>query len=242
MGRRSRAVQSRLQNLGQLPKSQKARVDDVTDEDSDEDSPNSDASENVPSVVIGRGDLDSEHGFIVFEDYESDSDGDHTPGSSESDSDSEDTDSDFEDENDGDIRNDADLLRFSAILTEAQRVAVKLEQEDDKPKRPKQYTGNAPRTKCFHAQKRRTLAAEGQKFISQFFTGKGKMPPRPPTDQLPSSSDSDSSDEESIIDIDEHLGRIFGGQEDFDLTMANHSKNSEPDSDTKSVSSPAESS
>ena len=220
MGRRSKAVQSRLQNLGQPPKSQKARVDDVTDED------DSDTSGNVPIAAIGTGGSHSEHGFIVFEDYESDSDGDHTPDSS--DSDSEDTDSDFEDEDDREIRNDADLLRFSAILAEAQRVAVKLEKENDKPRRPKRYTGNAPRTKRFHAQKRRTLAAEGQKFIGQFFTAKGKAPTRPPADQPRnrSESDPDSSDEESIIDIDEHLDRILGGQGDLDTSLANCSEDS----------------
>jgi len=224
MGRRSKATQSRLQNLGEASKSQRARVDDVT---SDEDE---DSSGDAAIVDIGTG---AEHGFIVFEDYETDSDDDHIPGSN--DSDSEDGDSDFEDELEiNEIRIEADLLRFSAILAEAQRVAVKLEQESDAPKRPKQYTGNAPRTKRFHAQKRRTLAAEGQKFISQFFTAKGKMPLQQSVNQPPIPSDSDSSDEESIIDIDEHLNQIFGRGED-----TRPSENSEPESSIDIVSSPS---
>jgi hypothetical protein len=185
MGRRSKATQSRLQNLGEASKSQRTRVqvasDDVTsDEDASEDS---ESSGDAAIVDIGTG---AEHGFIFFEDYETDSESDddsddHIPGSN----DSEDSNSDFEDEETNEIKIEADLLRFSAILTEAQRIAVKLEQESDAPKRPKRYTGNAPRTKRFHAQKRRTLAAEGQKFIGQFFIAKEKMPPRQSVNQLP---------------------------------------------------------
>ena len=167
MGRRSKATQSQLQNLGEAVKSQRTWVDDVT---SDEDE---DPSGDTMTEDIGTG---AEHRFIVFEDYKTDSDDDHIPRSN--DSDSEDRDSDFEDEEINKIRIEADLLRFSAILTEAQKVAVKLEQESDAPKHPKQYTGNAPCTKCFHVQKRHTLAAEGQKVISQSFTANRKMPPQ----------------------------------------------------------------
>jgi hypothetical protein len=221
MGRRSKAAQSRLQSLGQPPKSQKARVDDVTDsEDEGDSSPDHlDAAVNVP--------IEKDYGFIVFEDYESDSDDDHIPGPS----DSEETESNFEDEDDQEIKDDADLLRFSAILTEAQRVAVKLEQDSEKPKRPKHYTGNAPRTKRFHAQKRRTLAAEGQKFISQFFPGRANLPQ--PTVSLPDTSGYESDDEESLIDINEHLDRIFGPE---DVRMASPSDDLTPESDFYSVS------
>ena len=218
MGRRSKAIQSRLKNL-QPQKNQRARVDDATDEDEDSTA-NTTGDEAITDIGTA-----SEHGFIVFEDYETDSDDDHISGVS--DSDSEDTDSDFEDEDDTEIRIEADLLRFSAILAEAQKVAVKLEQESDARKRPKRYMGNALRTKRFHMQKRRTLAAEGQKFISQFFTAKGNIPPRQSVNQpsIPSESDPDSSDEESVIDVDEHLDRIFGRVE-----AAIPSENSEPES------------
>jgi hypothetical protein len=221
MGRRSKATQSRLQNLREASKSQRMRVHDVT---SDEDE---DSSGDAVIEDIGTG---AKHGFIVFEDNEIDSDNDHIPGSN--DSDSKDGDSDFEDEETNEIRIEADLLCFSAILTEAQRVAVKLEQESDAPKRPKRYTGNAPRMKRFHAQKSHTLAAEGQKFISQFFTANAKMPPQQSVNQPPIPSDSDSSDKESIIDVNEHLDQIFGREED-----TGPSKNSEPESGV--VSSPS---
>ena len=237
MGRRSKATQSRLQNLREASKSQRTQVDDVTS-DEDEDS----ESSGDATIVDIRTGAEHRDGFIIFEDYdETDSDDDHIPGSNDSDSEDGD-DSDFEDLDElqvdsletNEIRIEADLLRFSAILAEAQRVAVKLERESDDPKRPKRYTGNAPRTKCFHAQKRRTLAAEGQKFISQFFTAKGKMPPQS-VNQPPIASDSDSSDEESIIDVDEHLDRIFGRGED-----TGPSEISEPESGSI-VSSPSES-
>jgi len=221
MGRRSKATQFWLQNLREASKSQRTWVDDVT---SDEDK---DSSGDAVIEDIGTG---AKHRFIVFEDYETGSDDDHIPGSN--DSDSEDGDSDFEDEETNEIRIEADLLCFSAILTKAQRVAVKLEQKSDAPKHPKQYTGNTPCTKHFHAQKRRRLAAEGQKFISQFFTANGKMPPWQSVNQPSISSDSDSSDEESIIDVDEHLDQIFGRGEDI-----GPSENSEPESSV--VSSPS---
>ena len=64
--RHGKAVQSRLQNLGQPLKSQKAWVDDVTDED--EDCPTSDASD-VLIATIGMGGSDSERRFIAFDDY-----------------------------------------------------------------------------------------------------------------------------------------------------------------------------
>ena len=61
-------------------------------------------------------------------------------------------------------------------------------------------------------------------FISQFFTAKEKILPWQSVDQppIPSESDPNSSDEESI---DEHLDQIFGGVE-----AASPSKNSEPES------------
>lgn len=233
MGRRSRAIQSRLKNFQPAQKNRRARVDDVTDEDHDEDSTSNTSGDDSEAIAdVGTS---SEHGFVVFEDYENDSDDDHISGASDSESDSEDADSDFEDEYNTEIRIEADLLRFSAILAEAQRVAVKLEQESDTPKR-KRYTGNAPRTKRFHAQKRRTLAAEGQKFISQFFTAKGNIPPRQSVNHppIPSESDPDSSDEESIIDVDEHLDQIFGRVE-----AESPSENSDSEPESNLVSSPS---
>ena len=66
MGRRLKATQSRLKNLGEATKSQRMWVDDVTS-DEDEDS----SGNAMPIVHIGTG---TEHRFIAFEDYETDSD------------------------------------------------------------------------------------------------------------------------------------------------------------------------
>jgi hypothetical protein len=74
------------------------QVDDVT---SDEDE---DSSGDAVIEDIGTG---AEHGFIVFEDHETDSDNDHIPGSN--DSDSEDGDSDFEDKETNEIRIEAEM-------------------------------------------------------------------------------------------------------------------------------------
>ena len=166
MGRRSKAVQSRVGNFGQPSKTQKARPDDVTDSDSESEGQDDDyLPSNHPEDLPIRQDMDpDDYRFILFENYVSDDDIEGLSDLEEPD------DSDLEDEDYQEIRSDANLLQFSAILAEAQKVAVKLEQEHDelKPKRPKHYMGNAVRTKRFHAQKRHKLAAEGQKFISQF--------------------------------------------------------------------------
>ena len=105
--------------------------------DEDEDS----ESSGDATIVDIRTGAEHRDGFIIFEDYdETESDDDHIPGSN--DSDSEDGDgSDFEDLDElqvdsletNEIKIEADLLRISAILAEAQRVAVKLEQESDDP-------------------------------------------------------------------------------------------------------------
>jgi hypothetical protein len=65
MGRRSKATQSQLQNLGEASKSRRMRVDDVTSNE------NEDSSGDAVIEDIGTG---AEHRFIVFEDYETDSD------------------------------------------------------------------------------------------------------------------------------------------------------------------------
>lgn len=225
MGRRSDAVKARLKNLSALLKRQKACVDDVTDsEDSDED----DVPPNQPSNPSPEPD---DHGFILFEECELDSDN-YIPGDSDSDDLDSDHDSD-EDSEDSDleIKNEGDLLRFSAILMEAQKVAVILEEANRTRKRPKHYSGNAPRTKRYHAQKRRELASQSQKFISQYFTEKAKIPAA----AVSRSADSDTK-EESIIDIDEHLDQIFGGPEDTHTGMDSPSEGSEVGSNFYSVS------
>jgi hypothetical protein len=191
MGRQTKAAQARIQNLRNNSASQQS-------------------SEPLHNTLSSQ-----EHTaiFSVLEDDESESASDYTP------SDSDDFDSADEDEYDveGDIQNDADLLRFSSILVELQAVAVKMEAKkaEFKPRRTKHYTGNSQRTKRFHAQKRHTISAKGQKFISHFFQ---KQEIERLTHQLSdstnldSSSDSDSDTDElgtSLINVDEHIQQIF---------------------------------
>ena len=224
MGRKSKASQSRIGNFGQT---QRARpgADVITASDSEAEDEDYLPSNHPKDLPIRKDD----NGFIFFKDYESD---DEISSDSEDDSDLEVRD---ELEEYQEIRNDADLLKFSAILAEAQKIAVKLEREHDesRPKRPKHYKGNAARTKRFHAQKRRTLAAEGQKFISHFFTATEKtVTPLPHAD----GSDPDSENNESIVDIDEHLDRIFGGPEDERINSLSESPEPEPEPEFYSVS------
>ena len=92
-----------------------------------------------------------------------------------------DPDSDDE-EVDGDelneLKNEADIEHFNAILTHAWAMAVKAEREaaGEKLKRKRHYTGNSERTNRRHAQKRRKLEATGQKLISSIFMKKWKEP------------------------------------------------------------------
>ena len=185
-----------------------------------------------PDVPIGE-DASGNYGFILFKDYESDNesdDSDHLLNDLE-----EPNDSDLQDEDHQEIRNDVELLQFTAILAEVQKVAVKLEQQiqESKPNCPKHYTRTAPCTKRTHAQKRRTIAAEGQKSINQYFTASAKVPqPAPPSSQ---NVGPDSDDNEKfIVDIEEHLDQIFGGPED--VHMATPSESSGSDSEFYSVS------
>ena len=76
-----------------------------------------------------------------------------------------------------DVKTDADIFMFSQILAEVQLAAVKAEQEaaQEQPNCKQHYSGNAPWTKCYHAQKRRKLAKTGQKFIQSFFMEKPEL-------------------------------------------------------------------
>lgn len=92
-------------------------------------------------------------------------------------------------------------------------MALQAEREiaEAQPKRKKHYTGNAPRTKRFHAQKRRELEATGQKSITAFFGVKPaqteqKALSSQTTKQVPEVTELDSDDEVEIV---ERLNRIF---------------------------------
>ena len=153
-----------------------------------------------------------EHGFFFLDD--------ESP--SEEDSDASDSDEDEEldeDELDG-LINEAKIEHFNAILFEAQAMAVKAECEanGEKPKRKRHYTGNSTRTRQYHAQKRRQLAATGQKFINSWFSREKKPSELLPKDAAPEiveiSDDSDASEDEESKDkdeIDACVHRLFPG-------------------------------
>jgi hypothetical protein len=191
MGRQSNATRARLNNLGKTNNPQNPSVEDVSDhEDSDFED-----------------DL-LEHGFFFLDDEPESEDG--SDGS-----DSEDEEAD-EDELDG-LTNEAEIEHFNAILFEAQAMAVKAEREaiGEKPKRKRHYTGNSNRTLRYHAQKRRQLAATGQKFISSWFSTRGKPNLTEDAQEIIEiSEDSDPSDNEEDggeDDVDASLHQLFPG-------------------------------
>ncbi|KAF8812111.1 hypothetical protein BYT27DRAFT_7088096 [Phlegmacium glaucopus] len=87
-------------------------------------------------------------------------------------------DSDYDEEIDekelSELKTEADIHRFNAILAEAQAVAVQAAKEaaELKPKRKMHYTGNSMCTVQHHAKKQRQLEAIGQKFINTWFQKK----------------------------------------------------------------------
>jgi hypothetical protein len=153
-----------------------------------------------------------EHSFFFLDD--------ESP--SEKDSDASDSDEDEEldkDELDG-LINKAKIEHFNAILFKAQAMAVKAEREanGEKPKHKRHYTGNSTRTQQYHAQKRRQLAATGQKFIKSWFSREKKPSKLLPKDAAPEiveiSDNSDASEDEESKDkdeIDACVHRLFPG-------------------------------
>ena len=185
MGRQSKATKARLSNLGRLNNPQNPSVEDASD---DED------------LDFEDDDL-LEHGFIFLDD--------ESP--SEEDSDASDSNEDEEldeDELDG-LINEAKIEHFNAILFEAQAMVVKAECEanGEKPKCKRHYTGNSTCTWQYHAQKRRQLAATGQKFINSWFSREKKPSKLLPKDAAPEtveiSDNSDASEDEESKDKDE---------------------------------------
>ena len=130
---------------------------------------------------------------------------------SEEDSDASDSDEDEEldvDELDR-LINEAKIEHFNAILFEAQVMAVMAEHEanGEKPKHTRHYTGNSTRTQQYHAQKRRQLAATGQKFINLWFSMEEKpselLPKDAAAEIVEISDNSDASEDEESKDKDE---------------------------------------
>jgi hypothetical protein len=94
-------------------------------------------------------------------------------------------------------------------------MAVKAECEanGEKPKCKRHYTGNSTRTQQYHAQKRRQLAATGQKLINSWFLREKEPNMLPPKDSAPEvveiSDNSDASEGKDEIDACVH--HLFPG-------------------------------
>jgi len=197
MGRRTKATAARINNFSRPVNPQNPTVEEVSDDDMDLED-----------------DDFLEHGFFFLDEEPTSEDSD------DCDSDDEDVD---EDELKG-LQNEADIEHFNAVLAHAQAMAVKAEREaaGEKPKRKRHYMGNSVRTKRHHAQKRRELAATGQKLISSMFTKTRREPtlteeneaPQPPPDVI--EIDSDSSDE-GDDEIEASLNQLFPGEHEVSV-------------------------
>jgi len=198
MGRQSKATKARRSNFGRPNNTQNPSVEDASD---DED-------------LDFEDDNLLEHGFFFLDDE----------SSPEEDSDVSDSDEDEElDEYELDgLINEKKIEHFNAILFEAQAMAVKAEREanGEKPKRKHHYTGNSTRTRQYHAQKRRQLAATGQKFINSWFSKKKEsnsttelsLEETPEIIEISDDSDASESEENKGEDeIDASLHRLFPG-------------------------------
>ena len=169
MGRRSKASLARLHNLSKAPsRSYKATVEESPDSDADDTdyivNDGTGSVNDTSSDTEGDDELNGIRGrfFTCEDDLDSDSDLDSVNGS-----DLEGM--DLDDDEEVEIKNDAALLTFSAVLQEAQQTAVAAEKRKwGQRKRPKYYAGNSNRTLQRHALKRRKLESEGQSFISKW--------------------------------------------------------------------------
>jgi len=159
-----------------------------------------------------------EHGFFFL---------DKELPRAEEDADDSDTD---DKEVDGDklkgLQNEADIEHFNAILTHAQAMAIKAERKaaGEKLKHKQHYMGNSVRTKQYHAQKHRELAASGQKLISSMFvkeetwkltlTEENKTPP-----DVIEADDLDSMDGEDDDKIEASLRKLFPGEREVIVSV-----------------------
>lgn len=169
MGRRSKASLARLHNLSKAPsRPYKATVEDAPDSDAND--ADYIVNDDTGSVNDACSDKEGDDGlnrikgrfFALEDDLDSDSDLDSVDGS-----DLEDM--DMDDDEEAEIKNDAALLTFSAVLQQAQQTAVAAEKKKwGQRKRPKHYAGNSNRTLRRHALKWRKLESEGQSFISKW--------------------------------------------------------------------------
>lgn len=169
MTRKSKASLARLANLAKAPqKLFKATVEDAAESDSEDTDFIPFRNDSLVSDDEGEQGLSRIRGqFYFLADDFSDDDDDMSDLESVSDSDLEDM--ELDDEEEEEVQDDAALLNFVAVLKRAQEIAAEAErQKRGESKRPRQYTGNSKRTLRRHAEKRRKLAAKGQKSITDW--------------------------------------------------------------------------
>ncbi|KAG6851921.1 hypothetical protein C0991_004944 [Blastosporella zonata] len=211
MARASKAKLARRNNAQKLNQTRKPYVEDVSD---------SEDHDYIPYSSCTNVDRICDETCVCTEDTDMDTD----------DSDIEDMDLDQEEA--AKMGTEAEILRFSAILVEAQAVTVKAEREatESKPKWKHHYTGNAPRTIRHYALKRRKLASTGQKFIHQFFEKNSRTTEEDMglNDTLNEGMGGKEQEDELVEEenqVEEGLQQIFPENEEFCRTgMMTHEK------------------
>ncbi|KAK7461747.1 hypothetical protein VKT23_008176 [Stygiomarasmius scandens] len=95
------------------------------------------------------------------------------------------------DDDEEDIVDESQLSAFAKVLERAQQEANMREKATKarKPNRPSTYTGNAPRTICEHAAKRKKFVATGGKLISDFFRPASEEPDKEGGQEVSSDSE-----------------------------------------------------
>jgi len=159
-----------MDNLKQARHNTQAHVEDIAEPSK------TDFEQNIPVDLLQEG------FFFLDEDI-----------GSENDSDDEDSGYSNGQEDEGGVVTDAALSNFSRMLATAQLAAIEAERKarQEKPKRKHHYTGNAPRTKCYHAQKQQKVVETGQSFIHHQFFMRSKCLP-----ELAASSREESGEED----------------------------------------------
>ena len=184
MGRKSKASQARLNNLRNCaPKPYHPTVEDVSDTEDMDYMPRDDL-DLVSEADVEEGERDcNEFQEKIYVPADA-SDGDDMSATDYSDLE----DMELDDDEEADIINDAALLAFSSVLQRAQDIATAAENKKwGERKRPKRYAKNSTRTLRRHAQKRRKLATEGQRPISDWVQPMQQL--EPPTTSMTSSAD-----------------------------------------------------
>ena len=194
MGQWSKATLAWLNNFSKPINPQNPTVEEVFD---DENTHFEDKDEDF-----------LEHGFFFLDEEQQ-------PGEDLDDSDS---DEEVDEEELNELKNEADIEHFNAVLAQAQAMAVKAERKaaGEKLKHKRHYMGNSACTKWHHAQRHRELAVTGQKLISSMFTTRQQKTTLPPEEnETPPDiqaveviDDSDPSDVDDD-DIEEALKQLF---------------------------------